>query len=187
MDRSTRAAPMAFGSMPAFPGSTLPWLTVEQMRQVDQLMVEDMRISLPQTMENAGRHLAVVARAMLGGDAAGQRVHVLAGPGGNGGGGLVAARHLHAAGADVVVSMSGQPDGLSLVPVSSCGVPVSSDLPATQDADLVIDALLGYSQTGGRRGGCPQPCSPGRPAGRPSPWTSRPASSWSWAPCTHPV
>ena len=82
----------------AFPGplraDDVPWVSVDQMRQVDRLMVEDLGISLARMMENAGRSLAVVARAMLGGGAARRRVLVLAGAGGNGGGGLVAARHL---------------------------------------------------------------------------------------------
>ncbi len=57
--------------------SALPALTAEQMRAVDRAMVEDMRIALPQMMENAGRNLAELALARF--DAA--TVLVLAGPG----------------------------------------------------------------------------------------------------------
>jgi NAD(P)H-hydrate epimerase len=78
----------------------LPWLSVEQMREVDRIMVDELGISLVRMMENGGRGLAEVARDLLGGDAAERSVLVLAGPGGNGGGGLVAARHLTVAGRD---------------------------------------------------------------------------------------
>ena len=70
--------------------SAVPALTTEQMRAVDQAMVEDLHIELVQMMENAGRGLAELAITRFSPDS----VTVLAGPGGNGGGGLVAARHL---------------------------------------------------------------------------------------------
>ena len=84
------------------PAGELSWLTAEQMREVDRLMVEEIGISLEQMMESAGRALASAAIRMLDG-VAGRRIVVLAGPGGNGGGGLVAARHLRHAGADIQV------------------------------------------------------------------------------------
>jgi NAD(P)H-hydrate epimerase len=70
----------------------VPWLSVEQMREVDRLMVEVFGITLVRMMENAGSCLAELACHLLGGGPAGQEVVVLAGPGGNGGGGLVSAR-----------------------------------------------------------------------------------------------
>ncbi|MEE8157916.1 MAG: NAD(P)H-hydrate epimerase, partial [Dehalococcoidia bacterium] len=82
----------------------LPYLTTEQMREVDRLMIEEYGILLIQMMENAGRNLAHLARRrFLDGDSQGSRVLVLAGTGGNGGGGLVCARHLRNQGADVRV------------------------------------------------------------------------------------
>ncbi|MEM6931347.1 MAG: hypothetical protein AAF602_30735, partial [Myxococcota bacterium] len=57
--------------------STLPWLTTDQMREVDRLMIEEFHIELVQMMENAGRGLARVARQrFLGGDPVGRRVVV---------------------------------------------------------------------------------------------------------------
>ncbi len=49
----------------------VPAVSVEQMREVDRVMVEELGIELQQMMENAGRALALRARVMLGGDAAG--------------------------------------------------------------------------------------------------------------------
>src|SRR2546425_4028407 len=68
----------------------VPALTADQMREVDRAMVEDLHIELIQMMENAGRALAGLAMRRFGPDSP----VVLAGPGGNGGGGLVAARQL---------------------------------------------------------------------------------------------
>jgi len=93
------------GLFPAIDPGRVPWLSVEQMREVDRIMVGELRITLVRMMENAGRSLAQVARDLLGGDTAGRAVVVLAGPGGNGGG-LVAARHLAVAGAEVSVAVS---------------------------------------------------------------------------------
>jgi NAD(P)H-hydrate epimerase len=77
-------------------------------------------------------------------------VTVLAGPGGNGGGGLVAARHLLNRGCTVSVVLS-DPDSLTPVPAHQADIlrrmdQVITSLPAP--ADLVVDALIGYSLRG---------------------------------------
>ncbi|HUM67274.1 MAG TPA: NAD(P)H-hydrate epimerase, partial [Chloroflexota bacterium] len=70
----------------------IPALTTRQMAEVDRGMIEDYHIDLIQMMENAGRNLAHLARErFLNGDPRGQKVVVLAGTGGNGGGALVCA------------------------------------------------------------------------------------------------
>src|SRR5262249_40569114 len=89
----------------------LPALTTEQMREVDRVMVEDLHIELVQMMENAGRSLAELAIDRFSPGS----VTVLAGPGGNGGGGLVAARHLANRGCQVQVVLS-EPGRLAPVP-----------------------------------------------------------------------
>jgi NAD(P)H-hydrate epimerase len=135
----------------------IPAVTVQQMREVDRIMVEDLGIELQQMMENAGRALAGRARAMLGGDAAGRRVTVLAGSGGNGGGGLVAGRRLALWGAEVTVVLAQPGESMAGVPaqqlavIGRIGVPVHG--PGTQlpTADLLVDALIGYSLTGAPR------------------------------------
>lgn len=109
-------------------------------------MIEDFRIELVQMMENAGRNLADLAWTRY----APGTVVVLAGPGGNGGGGLAAARHLLNRGANVAVVLGAG----ELAPVPEhqhaiarrMGIPVLREPPAA--ADLVIDALLGYSLHG---------------------------------------
>jgi NAD(P)H-hydrate epimerase len=139
-------------------------ITVAQMREVDRLMVEEYEITLLQMMENAGRSLAEVARRRLGGSATGARVVVLVGKGNNGGGGLVATRHLANAGAEVHVALSAPPPLPGEVPeqqrraLERMGVP-GSDRATPPDAlptllapaRLIIDALLGYSGRGAPR------------------------------------
>ncbi len=79
-------------------------------------------------------------------------MQVLAGSGGNGGGGLVAARHLANRGVEVAVTLTrddltGVP-GHQLAILNAMGVPVGEP----READVIIDALLGYSLAGPPRG-----------------------------------
>src|SRR5262245_22407338 len=143
---------------PAIDARAVPWLSVEQMREVDRIMVEELGISLVRMMENAGRSLAQVARELLGGDIAGRSIVVLAGPGGNGGGGLVAARHLTVAGARVAIALSAPGARFAAVPAEQLAIARELAIPVHETSDppgepeLVVDALLGYSQRGEPRG-----------------------------------
>ena len=97
--------------------SAVPALTTDQMRDVDRAMVEDLHIELVQMMENAGRSLAELAIIRFSPCS----VTILAGRGGNGGGGLVAARHLANRGCQVQVVLS-EPDRLSPVPAHQADI-----------------------------------------------------------------
>lgn len=145
-------------ALPSIDAGALPWLEADEMREVDRVMTEELGVALAQMMENAGSSLAELARRLLGG-AAGRRILVLAGPGGNGGGGLAAARHRAVAGADVEVRTSSVADRLAPVTrlqheiVRRLGIRIlASTAEPLPDADLVVDALLGYGQTGAPRG-----------------------------------
>jgi NAD(P)H-hydrate epimerase len=128
------------------------------MREVDRIMIGELGVSLVRMVENAGRSLADLARRLLGGDAAGRSVLVLVGPGGNGGGGLVAARHLAGAGARVVVALSSPAERFAPVPAEqltiarAIGIPILEEVASLSEPELVLDALLGYSQRGAPRG-----------------------------------
>lgn len=140
--------------------NNIPFLTTEQMIEVDRAMIEDYGISLMQMMENAGRNLAHLARRrFLDGDPRGKQVVVLAGRGGNGGGGLVCARRLHNWGARVTVVLAQAADKFAGVPghqldvVRRIGIDVRTAVPDThQSPDLIIDAIIGYSLSGAPRG-----------------------------------
>jgi NAD(P)H-hydrate epimerase len=145
---------------PIYAGN-VPYLTTEQMREVDRLMIEVYHIQLIQMMENAGRHLAALARErFLNGNPQQKRVVVLAGTGGNGGGALVCARWLHNAGAHVEVLLTAAPEAFTPIPAHQLGILLQMGVSVTQAddlthdnrPDLIIDGLIGYSLKGAPRG-----------------------------------
>ncbi len=136
---------------PTVAAGQLAWIDERQMIEVDRVMIEDLGIELLQMMENAGRNLA---RLVLDGWGP-RRVAVAAGSGGNGGGGMVAARHLTNAGVEVVVTTTREPGELRGVPahqfeiLDRMGVRHVDQLSA---ADVVVDAVIGYSLRGAPTG-----------------------------------
>ncbi|MCH8062337.1 MAG: NAD(P)H-hydrate epimerase [Chloroflexi bacterium] len=139
----------------------IPFVSTDQMREVDRAMVEDYGIALVQMMENAGRELANLARSrFLDGAPIGRRVVILCGSGGNGGGGLVCARRLLGWGADVMVWISSPATRFQGVPrlqleiLESLKVPIieADEVPELPDAHLIVDAVIGYSLDGAPRG-----------------------------------
>lgn len=145
--------------IPTFKGD-LPYLSTEQMIEVDRAMIEDYKIELVQMMENAGRNLATLAKELfLEGEPRDKTVAVLAGAGGNGGGALVAARRLHNWGAVVKVFLSRAQDAFSGVPahqleiVKNLGLKVgASNVAPDGSFDVVLDGLIGYSLKGAPSG-----------------------------------
>jgi len=132
----------------------IPILTTEQMIEVDRLMIVGYDIELIQMMENAGRNLAELTSRMLGASLSGRSVCVLCGRGNNGGGGMVAARHLHNRGADVhIIRLAGK---LKDVPAKQWNILEYMGLRnepyfELSDADIIIDALIGYGLQGDPR------------------------------------
>ena len=139
----------------------VPFISTALMREVDRAMSEDYGILLIQMMENAGRELASLARTrFLAGDPRERTVLVLAGKGGNGGGGLVCARRLSGWGAAVQVLLSApgakfaEVPRRQIAPLERMGVPIEApeDRLLLPPADLIVDALVGYGLTGAPRG-----------------------------------
>ncbi len=131
------------------------------MEHVDHLMIDVYGIQLLQMMENAGRHLAGLARGrFMAGNSVGWHVMVLAGRGGNGGGAMACARHLANWGSVVTVGLTEEPEAYSGVPahqleiLRKVGVRVArrTDLDQDLSFDLVVDGLIGYSLSGAPRG-----------------------------------
>jgi len=131
------------------------------MSRVDRIMADELGVDVLQLMEVAGQAVAAWARQrFLGGDARGKRVLVLAGSGGNGGDGMVAARFLHSWGGQPAVWLSHDAETLhgqgaaahQLRSLRALGIPIhpphqeaSGALP---EADLIVDALLGFGLSG---------------------------------------
>lgn len=139
----------------------IPYITAEQMIEVDRMMVEDYGIQLIQMMENAGRNLAILARnRFLNGNVTGTKVTVLAGSGGNGGGAMVSARHLHNWGAVVSLFLTRPVKELNdtikiqaeiLKRMSIQSMPADL-LDQSTPADLILDGIIGYSLKGAPQG-----------------------------------
>jgi NAD(P)H-hydrate epimerase len=126
-------------------------VTVAEMQEAEKRS----GVPVPELMEKAGLAVAQEAWLLLG-EVVEQRIVVLAGPGNNGGDGLVAARHLREWGAEVSVYLLSERDEKDPVfsPLVEAQVPATT---AEEDAkqgykgleellggvDLVIDALLG--------------------------------------------
>jgi NAD(P)H-hydrate epimerase len=133
-------------------------ITSRVMRALE-LNAEYFGISQLQLMENAGRAVADAAKSRF--RSLKTRIVVFCGLGGNGGDGLVAARHLVAAGYKVEVILAGRPSEISheaarknweafhqyqeQMPIYE--VYDSSLIPDTT-ADVIIDALLGIGAKG---------------------------------------
>lgn len=140
-------------------GIEVPAVTADQMREVDRIAEQVFKLSVLQMMENAGRNLALHVIEMLGGVEG--NVAIVSGPGGNGGGGICCTRHLHNRGVAVELILSQDLASLKgaardqLQILQSAGfLPVEDEHvnQALGEADLVIDALIGYSLKGAPRG-----------------------------------
>lgn len=143
------------------PGKEVPYLSTEQMIEVDRAMIADFKIELIQMMENAGRNLAHLARTrFLGGNPRGKRVVILAGTGGNGGGALVAARRLHNWGAEVQVYITRPAPNFTPVPAHQLDIlrrmqvhiGFAADLANQRSCEVILDGVIGYSLKGAPRG-----------------------------------
>lgn len=140
--------------------SDIPFVSVDQMRTVNRLMVDVYGITLIQTMENAGRNVARAARRLfLGGEPHGKRIVVLAGIGGNGGGGLVAARRLIGWGAEVEIWLTALREDYEraadheLRTLEAMEAHIRGpELQPRLDGAVVIDALLGHSLSSAPKG-----------------------------------
>lgn len=140
-------------------GDEIPALTSEQMQVVDQIAICEFNLGILQLMENAGRSLAQLVLSRQ--SEVNRRVIILSGPGGNGGGGLCSARHLHNHDVEVTIVLSAAIDRLKdatkdqLMILRSMGIRPydGNDLKSMiSSASVVIDALIGYNLKGAPTG-----------------------------------
>ncbi|MCZ6776649.1 MAG: NAD(P)H-hydrate epimerase [Ignavibacteria bacterium] len=139
-------------------GIEVPAITTDQMREVDRIAIEETGPNLFQMMENAGRNLALSAIELLGEGWRKANIVVLAGTGGNGGGGICAARHLANRNVKVRLCLS-NPNRLGEVPgfqrkiyQSTSGIEVTLQNLKKESVDLILDAIIGYSLQDAPRG-----------------------------------
>jgi hydroxyethylthiazole kinase-like uncharacterized protein yjeF len=123
------------------------------MADIDRIASSELGVPLELLMENASHQIAVAARLFLGGVAR-KKIVALVGSGNNGGDALGALRHLLGWSATVGGVLSGPAERLRPLArrqhdiLAKLGVRLDA---APQDADLLIDGLLGYSVAGPSR------------------------------------
>ena len=120
-------------------------VTAQEMRELDRHAIESLGISADTLMERAGR---AVAEELLRELPDGAEVSIVCGRGNNGGDGLVAARHLHQQGVDVLVILLGEVANLSEGAASNldraCSVGVRlADQWQAPSRGVVVDAIFG--------------------------------------------
>lgn len=154
------------GGFPQRKYSEVRWVTAQQMRDVQRVAQEEYGIEIVQLTENAGRAAALLCLAMLGGKGRGQRVVILCGGGNTGAAGLAAARHLSNWAFRVDPIFSGVEEEASfstrrqLQTLRQAGILEPADLESSEitvedqlaNADLVVDALVGYGLEGPPQG-----------------------------------
>ena len=127
------------------------YVTAEQMRNVDELAIKEYHISLFQMMELAGSSLATLVKSLFKKPVKTLNILILAGKGNNGGGGLVAARHLHNWGSEASVVFSNKSNLKPAVihhkkALLKIGGPMFffDDYPMNifKETDLILDCLL---------------------------------------------
>lgn len=134
--------------------------TAAEMRQIDRLAQEDYEIPGAVLMERAALALRRIIQERF--SLTGQKVYIFCGKGNNGGDGLALARQLTESGAEVKAVLAferSQFSGLALQNLSSAakfGVPIVNwqeiSVQELQQADLIVDALLGTGAMGAPRG-----------------------------------
>jgi len=139
-------------------GLEVPAVTTEQMREIDRIAMEETGPNLYQMMENGGRCLALITISTLLEKWKKANIVVLAGTGGNGGGGICAARHLANRKVNVKLCLSNA-DKLSELPAfqrkiffAAGGKEITFEKLKQEKTDFIIDALIGYSLKGAPRG-----------------------------------
>lgn len=130
-------------------------LTREQVRRVDQIAIDQYCMTGLVLMENAGRNASAVIMKHY---SLPLRCVIICGPGNNGGDGCVIARHLHNAGCDVRIMVTGDESKMSsdmfsnyrIVKAMGLNPVIAPDqisqtafVDSLQPDDLLIDALLG--------------------------------------------
>lgn len=132
-------------------GTKITAITTDQMREVDRVAMDETGPNLFQMMENAGRNLAELVFEKIGEGWRNARLVVLAGNGGNGGGGICAARHLANRGANVKLCVSDikNPGEVASsqrhIYQNAGGLEISIDQLGDQQPTIILDAVIGYS------------------------------------------
>ncbi len=139
-------------------GLPVPSVSSAMMAEIDRRAIHETGPGLLHMMENAGRNMCQLVLHEYGQRVRSGSVLVLAGTGGNGGGGVSAARHLAQQGATVSLCLTNREgsipeihDQLRTVTESPISV-VSTQEALRSRPSVIVDAMVGYSLHGPLRG-----------------------------------
>lgn len=126
-----------------------PSVTAAEMAKIDEIAIAEFGINLLQMMELAGYQLAQLSTVFLGSN---DKILILIGPGHNGGGGLVTAKHLYNWGFSpsvYLISQDIKPVSLHQLDIlSKTSINILKERPNFSEFDLIVDAILGYNIKG---------------------------------------
>jgi len=136
-------------------GTQITAITTEQMIEVDRIAIEETGPNLYQMMENAGRNLALTIIDLIT-EIPEPTIVILAGTGGNGGGGIVAARHLLNRNYNIKLAVTDK-SKMKEVPQKQLNIFESAGGVLIENfdnikADIIVDAIIGYSLSNAPRG-----------------------------------
>ncbi len=137
-------------SLPTKNSKDAPFISTTAMRKVDKLMTKHYHIPLLTMVENAGRNLAdfiCLQYPMVIENP--KSVTVLIGQGGNGGGGLVAARHLHNRNIPVQIILATDESKLAMITKQQLYMAKAIGIRQVVqqkiiDSSVILDCLIGY-------------------------------------------
>ncbi|MHA1212015.1 MAG: NAD(P)H-hydrate epimerase [Candidatus Heimdallarchaeota archaeon] len=147
--------------LPVISSQAIPFLTVDQMKEVDRLMIDKYKITLIQMMENASLNLARLIQRYYPDK---KTVIILAGKGNNGGGGLGAGRRLYNWGYHIIVLLGSNREEFKSVPLRQLEILENMGIEIVERSEnfqmvfednteegIILDALLGYNLKGNPR------------------------------------
>ncbi len=130
-------------SFPVIDANKIRTLSLEAFKEMDYYAVSNYHLPVELMMESAGMQLARLAATCA---EPGSRVLVAAGPGNNGGGGLVAARRLEAWGYKVQFSMPVGTKHKLIQDQMNRTIAYGVEKIVESTYDLILDCLFGFSQ-----------------------------------------
>lgn len=128
---------------PKIPSSRIRTLSLEAFREMDYYAVNNYHLPVELMMESAGLQMARLSATVVD---PGAKVLVAAGPGNNGGGGMVAARRLEAWGYKVHLQMPLPTTHQMIRDQLSRTICYGVEKVIESEYDLVLDCLFGFSQ-----------------------------------------
>ncbi|MBU0527449.1 NAD(P)H-hydrate epimerase [Candidatus Micrarchaeota archaeon] len=131
----------------------MDFISVQEMRKLEEKAFAR-GVSILELMEEAGKNCAMIIESKLG---TGKKIIVFTGPGNNGGDGLVAARYLRQKNQVKIILVKDPKTDASRKNLEQVKNSVGL-IAQIEEADIIIDAMLGFGARGALRGEIKDTC-----------------------------